>query len=150
MTVNEHDVEALNRCCLGNQEAMEFLMLWRDYVHDIDDIIDCDKDNEKILATFAHAAIIYSHPFYLRNILALRQLVLNCTNAYADSVMWEQSTTEWHRTFSDVYRHFGSEMVLAVATICAGPNAYTHLRAISPELRNICYLEHHSPNGTPV
>lgn len=148
MTANEYDLRALNRCCCGNKEAIEWLLLWRDYVHDIDDIIDGDKQGpEIVLSTFAAAATLYSHPFYLRNLLALRQIVYNCTNAYADSVAWEKSDTAWQREFSDHYRHFGAEMVLAVASICGG---YAHMRSISLELRVICYLEHHTPSGEPI
>ena len=147
MTANQHDLEALHRCCQGNQDAMEWLMIWRRYVHDIDDIIDGDRtEPEFILATFACAAALYSHPFYLRNIAGLRQLVYNCTNAYADSVAWEKAG-DWRAQFADHYRHFGAEMVLAVAGICGG---YEHMRSISPDLRNICYLEHHTPEGEPV
>lgn len=148
MTVNEFDARALERCCCGDKEAMAFLLLWRDYVHAIDDIIDGDKEGpEIILCTFAAAATLYSHPFYLRNLLALRQIVYNCTNAYADSVAWEKSPEEWRRQFADHYRHFGAEMVLAVGAIVGG---YEHMRSISPELRIICWFEHHNPQGKPV
>lgn len=148
MTANEMDLRALNRCCLGDKEAMDFLLKWRQYVHAIDDIIDGDRSGpEFILSTFASAATLYSHPFYLRNITALRQLVYNCTNAYTDSVNWEKSATEWQRQFADHYRHFGAEMVLAVAGIVGG---YEHMRSISPELRVICWFEHHDAEGNPV
>lgn len=127
---------------------MEFLGLWRAYVHAIDDIVDGDTPgNEALLATFAQAIAVYAHPFYLKNIAALRQVALNCTNAYADSVAWEHSGQQWQREFADHYRHFGAEMVLAVAGICGG---YGHMRSISPELRTICWCEHHRADGTPV
>lgn len=148
MTANEQDARALNRCCLGNQEAIGFLWLWRQYVHAIDDIVDGDAPGaEFLLRTFALAATLYSHPFYLKNLPALRQVVYNCTNAYADSVDWEKSPIDWQRTWSDHYRHFGAEMVLAVAQICGG---YEHMRSISPELRVICWVEHHTTEGAPV
>jgi len=154
MTRDEQDLQALNRCCLGNREAMEFLLHWRAYVHAIDDIIDGDADSqEDILAAFAQAPMLFSHPFYVKNMAALRQLVLNCTNAYADSVVWEKSAVKWQREFSDHYRHFGAEMVLAVASICAGltgKSGYDHMRSISRELRTICWHEHHTPAGEPI
>lgn len=157
-TLNEQDAAALNRCCLGNAEAIDFLNLWRTYVHLIDDIVDEDLTDtdtlwpkrravERINAMGAQAVMLYSHPFYIRNLMALRQVVLNCTNAYADSVMWERSSVPWQAQFADAYRHFGAEMVLAVAGICGG---YEHMRSISPELRIICYHEHHTPTGEPV
>lgn len=127
---------------------MQFVLLWRKYVHEIDDIIDGDRPQpEAILGTFALAATLYSHPFYLRHLPALRQIVYNCTNAYADSVAWESSPVEWRRAWADHYRHFGAEMVLAVAGICGG---YEHIRSISPELRVVCWNEHHTPDGQAV
>jgi len=127
---------------------MDFLNHWRAYVHAIDDIVDGETPgHEALLATFAQAIPLYSHPFYLRNISALRQIALNCTNAYADTVAWEHSKHKWQAAFADHYRHFGAEMVLAVAMICGG---YAHARSFSLELRTICWMEHHTSDGRPV
>lgn len=134
--------------CNGNAAAGDFLRLWRDYVHAIDDIVDGDADdNEAVLGTFQKAIWVYSHPFYLENLVALRQLAVNCTNAYADSVAWEQSEVGWQRNFADHYRHFGAEMVLAIASICGG---YAHMREVSKVLREICWKEHHDEKGVAV
>lgn len=148
MTAHEQDQAALERCCLGNREAMEWVLLWREYVHRIDDIVDGDSPGpEPLLASYAQAIAVYTHPFFLRNIAALRQVALNCTNAYADSVLFEKSDQAWQRQWADHYRHFGAEMVLAVAGICGG---YAHMRSLSPELRVLCYYEHHTADGQPV
>lgn len=145
MTAFEEDLAALKRCCRNNEEAMQWLTLWRAYVHGIDDIVDGDDDSpEAVLGTFAGAVELYTHPFFLKHAARLKQIVLNCTNAYADTVAWEKSKEAWQRNFSDHYRHFGAEMVLAVATICGG---YAHARSISLELRAICWLEHHDEHG---
>ncbi len=148
MTPNQYDLQALEYACCGNREAMDFLSLWRRYVHEIDDIMDGDRpEREEQLGTFALAIELYSHPFYLKNLPALRQVALNCTNAYADTVAWEKSPVEWQQDWADHYRHFGAEMVLAVAGICGG---YEHMRRISPQLRVICWHEHHTPDGKPI
>jgi hypothetical protein len=149
MTRDEVDLAALRRCCGGNEEAMGFLNLWRRYVHGIDDLIDRPGrvGAEEILRTFALAAELYSHPFYLRHIGHLRGLVFSITNAYADSVGWERSEVDWQRSWADHYRHVGAEMVLAVAFLCAG---YEHMRSVSRELRIVCWHEHHTPGGKPV
>ena len=148
--MNIFDAEASETRWLtcGNESAASFLRLWRAYVHGIDDIIDGEiKDNEGIIAVFMQAAFVYSHPFYLENLPALRQIVINCTNAYADSVMWERSDVEWKRNFADHYRHFAAEMVLAIANICGG---YKHMREASRHLREICWREHHNEKGEAV
>jgi hypothetical protein len=148
MTRNQNDEAALRRCCCGNAEAMEWLRGWNLYVHRIDDIIDGDADSpEAVLNTFAQAVTLYSHPFYVKHMASLRVLALTITNAYADSVEWEKSKEKWQREWSDHHRHCGAEMVLAVAMICGG---YEHSRAISLELRTVCFLEHHTTDGKVV
>lgn len=135
------------RVTCGNESASDFLRLWSLYVHGIDDVIDEPKGPEATLETFMLAAFVYTHPFFLANVLSLRQIAVNCTNAYADTVMWERSNEAWRRSFSDHYRHFGAEMVIAVAAICGG---YRHARSISPALREICWKEHHDKEGNAI
>lgn len=148
MTANEQDLRALERCCCGNREAMEWLTLWRQYVHAIDDIVDGDTPGtEPLLASYALAISVYTHPFFLKNISGLRQIALNCTNAYADAELFKKGEPAWQREFADHYRHFGAEMVLAVASICGG---YAHMRSLSAELRVICWHEHHTPSGEAI
>lgn len=149
MTRAEMDIQLLQRICNGDAEAMDFLARhWAPYVHGIDDIIDGDANGpEEILKVFAAAAMLYSHPFYLRNLNALRAVVLMVTNMYADSVKWEKSLLPWRREWADHARHVGMEMVIAVAQIAGG---YEHGRRISEEQRAICYVEHHTREGKAI
>lgn len=154
MTRLEMDTAAVHRACCGNELALDFLKLWSPYVHAIDDIIDGHlKEPEGILAAFALAIRLYGHPFYLRHYDRLSQIALSCTSAYADSVAWENSDQKWQKDFADVYRHFGQEMVLAVAGICAQElkqDAYAHMRSISQEWRTMSFFEHHDQEGRPT
>jgi hypothetical protein len=176
MTINEQDRKSLEACCKGNREAMEFLALWSDYVNLVDDLVDeelssdewrvtSDKREsdgaqrsarptsaiirgaERLCGMGAAAIALYSHPFYLKNLPALRQIALNCTNAYMDSVRFEKSSQAWQREWADHYRHFGSEMVIAVAGICGG---YQQMRAVSETIRVICWQSHHDEKGQVV
>jgi hypothetical protein len=148
MNIYEAEARDTDWLTCGNKQAGEFLRLWRAYVHGIDDIIDGDlKESEGILRVFMLAAFVYAHPFYLQNMAALQQIVINCTNAYADTVAWERSEEPWRRQFADHYRHFGAEMVLAIAHICGG---FDHMRKVSPLLRETCWKEHHDDNGNAV
>lgn len=145
-----HDIERQEAFWLtcGNQSAIDFLVLWRRYVHHIDDLIDGDlKGPEAMLGVFMQAAFVYTHPFFLEHMMELRQIAINCTNAYADSVMWEKSDVAWRREFADHYRHFGTEMVIVIAAICGG---YAHARKVSPMLRELCWAGHHDERGSPV
>lgn len=143
------DSGLLQRVCGADREAADFLSNhWSPYVHEIDDIIDGERTKpEEILATFARAAVLYAHPFYLKHLAALQGLVLIITNMYADSVAWERSQVQWQRDWADHNRHVGMEMVIAVAQICGG---YEHARAISQEQRVVCWHDHHTPIGEPV
>lgn len=149
MTRKNMDEQLLRRVCCNNAEAMDFLAhWWSPYVHEIDDIVDGERTAPReVLATFARAAGLFSHSFYLRNMLALRQLVLTVTVLYADSVEFERSNVAWQKEWADHNRHAGMEMVVAVAMICGG---YEHGAAISREQRVICWQEHHDRNGKAV
>jgi len=147
MTRGQLDSSLLQRVCQGNPEAMDFLANhWSPYVHEIDDIMDGERPAKRDqLMTFARACVLFSHPFYLRNLGALKQLVLNVTVAYADSVDWEQTHAEgWQKSWSDHNRHCGLEMVIAVATICGGHELAFQ---ISQEQRTICHVDHHNRQG---
>jgi hypothetical protein len=144
------DVELLSRICKGDAEAMNFLSQhWAPYVHAIDDIVDEEVSAEVKVGAFARAAYLYTHPFFLKNAGALRQVILLVTNMYADSVAWERlpEGNEWKRQWADHARHCGMEMVIAVAQIVGG---YEHARAISLEQRAICYVEHHDREGEAI
>ena len=147
MTPNEMRQMELKRVCLGNAEAMEFLTRWANYVHAIDDIEDEATTPEFRLATFIQALELYTSPFFMKHAAALKVLVLNCTNAYADSLAWEKSTDQFKRDFANFARHGGTEMVLAVAGIVGG---YGHMRRVSLEIREQQYCTHHGEEGNPV
>jgi hypothetical protein len=147
MTRQQMDSSLLQRVCQGNPEAMDFLANhWSPYVHEIDDIMDGDRPGKREqLMTFARACVLFSHPFYLRHLAALKQIVLNVTVAYADSVAWEQAdATAWQKAWSDHNRHCGLEMVIAIATICGG---HELAFAISQEQRTLCQVDHHDRQG---
>lgn len=147
MNPTQQDQLALQRACNGHAPAMAWLNLWREYVHAIDDIEDEETTPEFRQRTYVLALELFTHPFFRAHEERLKQVVLNCTNAYADSLAWEKSPVPWQREFADHYRHFGAEMVIAIAQITGG---YDHARGISLELRATCWLEHHDKEGNPV
>lgn len=146
MVITPAQMEAsfADRICGGNESAKDFLIKWSTYVHKIDDIEDEETTSDFRMGVFALAIEIYSHPFYLANLHRLKQVALNCTNAYADCLKWEKSEIPWQREFADHYRHFGCEMPLAVASIVGGFEA---MRGVSMEFRTACYVDHHDPEG---
>jgi hypothetical protein len=138
--MNETDEQRALRVCAVNESAAQFLCLWAQYCHAIDDVVDGDvKDAEGIIRAFALAPIVLGHPFYLENISALRVVALLVANMYADSEDMKDGKP-WMKNFANVYRHAGNEMILAVALICGG---YEHVRAVSFEQRATCYDTQH-------
>lgn len=149
MTKLALNTQLLQRVCCGDSDAMDFLANhWSPYVHEIDDIMDGERPAKRDqLKTFGRAIALYSHPFYLRHMAALRAVALNVTVTYADVVDWESSPDEWKANWVDANRHCGMDMVLAVAGICGG---YEHAFNISQEQRAICWLDHHDREGKAV
>ena len=147
MNKNAMDVKLVERVCRGDREAMDFLAnFWSRYCHGIDDIIDREpvaQNPEFVLEVFARAIELYSHPFYLKHLAALKQVALNVTAMYADTVAWEKAA-DWRAAWADLHRHCSIEMVVAVATACGG---YAHARAVIPEVRMVAYAEHHDREG---
>lgn len=145
MNRNWADVKLVKRICCDNAEAMDFVANhWAPYCHAIDDIIDEHRGPAEVLECFARAAVLYTHPFFLRHMAALRAMALNVTNTYAQTVEWEVSPLDWQRAWADHHRHCSNEMVMAVATICGG---YRHARLVMTELRVMAWHEHHDREG---
>ena len=138
------DSEFFERLTLGNKEAQKFLSDFGKYIHLVDDNIDEPVDFEVRILTFGLAIEVYTSPFFLRNMAALKQIAINCNNAYCDTVAWEKSEVPWKKQFSDHYRHFGCEMGLAVAYIVGGQE---HMRSVSLELRTSVWAAHHDAKG---
>lgn len=120
-------------------EAIEFLDLWQRYVHDIDDVIDEPKDKEKICRTFVQAALIYSHPVFIRYKDSLLPVVLNLSNTYMDSVIWEESEVKWKSRDARCLCHAGYDMMFTLVWLIAGFDA---LRKISDRLRTWAHFKH--------
>jgi hypothetical protein len=130
--------------CGGNEEAVEFLSIWNDYTHQVDDVIDNDDwSPESLLECFYAACRVYSHPFYRRNSVQLQIPAVLATNSYADSVKWEKAREQWKRDWASVIRH-GSEMTFAVFALCGGCDS---LRQYSRAYLAVCYT--HDANENP-
>lgn len=132
----------------GNSQALLFMVLWHEYLHEIDDLIDNHiTDAQKFLRCLASANRVYSTDFYRANAPALGMIVQTVTNTYADSVLWEKEDVEWKRQWADVTRHCGLEMIFAVANLTGG---YDLMRSISLQLKEYAYICHHNVDGKPM
>lgn len=132
----------------GNPLALDFIIGWNDVAHRFDDVIDAkEKKPEDFLKALMMANALYSTDFFQAHYRELGMAVELITNAYADSLHWENHKTRWKRQWGDVLRFAGAEMVIAVATICGGPDIG---RKISLQLRELVWRVHHDGNGKPT
>jgi hypothetical protein len=145
MNINDLNRILESNICLGNQEAIEFVRKWIQYVHAIDDVVDEEWDvgcsgSELKITSYILALEVYTTPFFLRNMQALKQMVYAITHLYMDSV----SLAEKNVNFAEYARHSGTEMLVAVAQIVGG---YQHAKAISYELHQVNYTKAHDEKG---
>lgn len=150
--VNQELYISFIRKYLSNPDALLWILGYATYVHQIDDIIDEEipKDNVKdefILKTFEMAHDIYVNTYYLNHLFELKPLVKMASNTYMDSVQMERSNSNWKKSYADVLRTMGNEVLLAVIEIEGGIDLR---RRASIELREISYKTHHTALGFPV
>lgn len=149
MNEKHHDLSKINPKLLEKvqlllvkyPDAYEFVEHYKDYIHQIDDLIDnVDRpSSEQVLKAFAKAAHVFSLPFWRANghMLFILEAIIN--NTYTDSVDWENSNTSWKRSDAAALRHIGIEMFFAVILLTHGRET---LREISLEFREQCHLLH--------
>ena len=148
------DHEAVLRLVNGNMEALEWIQIGRRYVHEGDDLIDVDiAGGSKIAAATracrlgALALELYTHPFFIKNMPALKYAMLRNLHNYRDSVLLENSKVPWQKQFSDWARHGWLDVCQTVGDLCAG---FDNTCNETLEMRALAYADHHSENGEQV
>lgn len=149
MTHRELDNNSLFRLCAGDQVAMHWVQLGARYCHLADDQIDTpEKDPvaaaRKACQLGALALELYTHPFFIKNMAALKYALLRNIHAYENSVAWEQSGTVWQSNYSDWARHGWIEVCTTVGDLCGG---YGSTSAELPEMIAMAYANHHAIDG---
>lgn len=150
-THKDLDHAAVLRLVNGNMEALSWIQIGRHYIHESDDLIDvdvtsADKRSAAIRACRLGAIAIefYTHPFFLKNMAALKYAMLRNIHAYRDSVLLEGSSVPWQQQFSDWARHGWLEVCTTVGDICAG---YDHTANETLEMRAVAFSDHHDESG---
>lgn len=145
--VNDQVTDFLVLIANRDPSAGEFMNLWHQYCHRVDDCIDENLwDAERLLALFMLACEVYSSPFYVRHCASLRMPALIATSVYADSINFERSPELWKRQWAEVMRHAGNDMAYAVAMITGG---WKHLRKIGRPLWAASYIYRADRYGVP-
>lgn len=123
-------------------EALKFVYLFGEYAQLLDDIIDEEefRNAERQMKLQYLALQLYSSDFYNTHRGMLYPTLLQIHNTYNDSLCWEGSAEEWKRTFSDVLRCCGNEMIFSLVHAYAG---YDAMREISLKIREDSYKRQH-------
>lgn len=142
-------LKELNEILIERPEAFEFVVLYRNYIHLIDDIVDEKEfqNSVKLLELQALASRTFTCNFWIRHgqkLIVTEQLI---NNSFADSVHWEKSETEWKRRDANVLRHAGLDMFFAVLLVEFG---YNVMRSFSARFREQCHLLHTDENFQQV
>lgn len=135
-------IDIYSDACMGNADAMAFMLSFHAYCHLIDDVVDGDveRSDENLFKILMHANALYSTPFYLSNAWRLQPVIASITSTYADSVAWEKSDVKWKRDVADIIRMCGNDMITTIAWIVGG---WPHMRSISLRLREAAYHSQH-------
>ena len=139
--------QILQLAAQGRMDALDFMQRAGGHFHAVDDVIDQGFEPQRYLETFAQAIDVYSHPFYHAHVLALRGVCETLLQQYADSVRMEAAPELWKQRTSDVLRHAGNELIIAVARITGG---WALATKVSDALRELSWREHHDAEGKRI
>lgn len=133
---------------MGNALALDFIVKWHHYCHEIDDIVDLpDWSQARVLNCLDFCHELHSHPYYRLHHQRLEVVIALATRWWLTSVEWEHDPVSWKRKWADVLRHSGNLLLEAVAFQCGGWN---NLCEISRPLLGACYVYHHDKHGDPI
>lgn len=134
----------------GNVAALDFLHRFMRLAHKIDDVMDGEIEHQEgILRVFMETAVLFScNTFFIENRLVLFPVIITALDAYANSVMWEQSADAEKRALADVLRSSGAWVINFTALLCGG--GVDAMRDISPQNALDSWATHHDENGKPI
>ena len=134
--------EAMQRVCLGNQDAVRFLSDITDVLHLWDDLIDRDHELADVhINKIMWLALVAlpRNPFYAQHFLALNSVLVTAI------VNWQIATDVERTSHSDneeviafIIRSSYIDIITLVAVLCGGPE---HATTIMREVRQLWHSE---------
>ena len=100
----------------NNEQAWEFVELFAKWSHQIDDIVDGDKDicdEEIVEMQLCWMMAVSGNPFYQANRAFLMPLLIMSSNAWLDANKWEKSEDKVKQCHSDVLKSQYHEVIFA-------------------------------------
>lgn len=107
----------------NNEQAWQFVELFADRCHHLDDLVDKDKpttDQDVIERELAWLMAIQGNSFWTGHSQFLMPLIIMSCNAWLDANEWEKSGDETKRSYANVIKSMYHEVIFAVVYICGG------------------------------
>lgn len=116
----------------GHKDARDFVFMYCQYVHAIDDCVDEERSTEQTARTIKLAALVFNSAYWnkWKQTLYVLERVIYCN--YFDSVEWEKSNEAWKRRDAKVLNQSGYLMIFAVILIELGEDK---LKEVSLRMR---------------
>lgn len=118
--------------------AFEFVCLYLDYCHMVDDLVDEGKNIDLVNKTIAMASRVFNTTYWKQHGHALILVDRIIHNKYFDCVKWEHSNEEWKQSHARVLNHCGYDMLFAVILLEFGEET---LNAVSMEYREFAHTD---------
>ena len=131
--------------------AVDFLAIWNEYCHWVDDVVDGDTKStraEVFVLGMMKSSAVYMHPYFRKYQSDLYPLIVDAANAYLDSVIFEEERKDnWKNAFGDVLRTAGNNLYIRIVGLLSN---WEVSRKISPMIREASYNQHHTTEGKAI
>jgi hypothetical protein len=139
---NFKDKELLKDLCTlfeDKKEAVQFIHLYGEYCELMDDLVDEEKNIERIEKAGRLRMDISVHPYWLKwcGQLAIVERLIH--NQYFDMVIWEQADEIWKRRDARALNHCAYLMLFSIILIEFGDET---LKKFSLRFRNHAHERH--------
>jgi hypothetical protein len=124
----------------NNPDAIAFLRVYSERGELIDDIVDEEKDIDKINQASYLSSLMFSSNYWIQNCdqLMLIEGIVNCL--YFASTKWETAEEAWKRRDAKVISHCGYYMMFAVLLL--ETKNVVLVRELALEFMERCHLQH--------
>lgn len=139
MTFPPDRVRFAEEVCKGDKSATQFCLIFVQWCHWIDDLIDKDKlwlPQDTVRINLEALLLFSENEFFQRHKVKLMPMIISSFAAFADSNKWEKREKVQDRRAADILKSYYHEVVWQVAYLCGG---WEHMRAVTARFRIFDY-----------
>src|SRR5687767_13104973 len=98
--------------CNNDKEAYEFVCLWIQHAHNVDDQIDGEiKTTKDVVKSFVNASALFNHPYFVKHYNRFYSIYIMSAADYVTSVEFLKTTDKNLHAIADVLRSTGNKML---------------------------------------